>query len=116
MRPKSHQKLKEKKKKAAESQIEKLFLKAGEAFKKDSKAADRLVRKARRLAMKHKIKMPRKLKRSYCKHCYSFLMPSVNCRVRAARNKVIYYCLSCKKYTRHPYQREKKKAKYTTQK
>jgi len=63
-------------------------------------AANELVRKARNLAMRHRLKIPRELKRRYCVHCYAYLVPGSNCRVRIRLNKVVYYCLSCKKFMR----------------
>ncbi len=101
-------KLKKKKKDQAEQQITGMFKKAEQVFSKSPKMADRNVRKARRLAMKHKIKMPKSLKMKFCKHCNSYLVPSVNCRIRLSSGKVVYYCLNCKKYMRFPYTKEKK--------
>jgi len=88
--------------------IEILFKEAKEAFKKDPKLSNRYVKLARELAMKYKVRIPRELKRRFCKHCYSYLMPSVNVRIRTRNGKVVYYCLSCKKYMRFPYLKEKK--------
>jgi len=70
--------------------------------------ADMYVRKARNVAMRHKIRWPRGLKRRFCKHCYSYLRPGKNLRVRTHEGKVVYHCMDCKKYMRFPYTREKK--------
>ncbi len=83
--------------------IEVLFHQAKETFKKDKTKANSLVKKARALSMKYKIRLPTTLKRRFCKHCYSFLMPSVNARIRTKEGKVIIYCLDCKKFSRIPY-------------
>ena len=96
-------KKKAKEKNIAKNTVEDLFKHAKEAFKEDHKISDNLVRKARNIAMKYKIKIPPKLKRRFCSHCYKYLVPSVNCRIRVQRGKVVYYCLSCKKFTRLPY-------------
>ena len=87
--------------------IEGYFTEAKTAFKKDQKKANNYVRKARRLAMKYKLRLPRALKRRFCKHCYSYLVPSINCRVRLQKRRVIYYCFNCRKYMRFPYIRKK---------
>jgi len=87
--------------------IREFFGKAKLAFKKEPKKANDYVRKARNLAMKYKLRLPRALKRRFCKHCYSYLVPSKNCRVRLQKRRVVYYCLSCKKYMRFPYVRER---------
>lgn len=106
--PGYYNKLKARKREEASNEIKELFLKAEKAFKTSPAMADRQVKKARRLAMKHKLRMPRELKRRYCKHCYRFLVPSVNSRVRLVNRKVVYYCLGCRKYMRFPYIREQK--------
>ena len=91
---------KKEQKKIALERIEVLFLEAKKVFKKDSKLADKYVKMAREMAMKYKVKIRQELKRKFCKHCYHYLMPSVNLRVRTREGKVIYYCLDCKKYMR----------------
>ena len=95
-KPKEQQKI-------SRERIQVLFKQAKEMFKEDPKLSDRYVYLARKIAMKYKVKIPSRLKRKFCKHCYKFLVPSSNCRVRAQRGKVVYYCLSCKKFTRFPY-------------
>ncbi len=89
-----------------------LFKEAKTAFKKDPKLSNRYVKLARELAMKYKVRMPRELKRRFCKHCYSYLVPSINVRIRTRNGKVVYYCLNCKKYMRFPYLKEKKAKKH----
>jgi len=93
---KEHQKI-------ARERIKTLFTQAKERFKKDSKLSHRYVQLARKIAMKYKVRLTSYQKRKFCSHCYKFLMPSVNCRVRAQRGKVVYYCLECKKFTRLGY-------------
>ena len=96
------------KKEIARERIKILFKQAKEVFKKDKSLANRYVKLARELAMKYKVRLPSELKRQFCKHCYSYLVPSVNVRVRTREGKVIYYCLECKKYMRFPYIKERK--------
>ena len=95
-------------KEVALDRIKTLFKEARLVFSKDSKLANRYVKLARELSMKFKIPIPKPLKRRFCKHCYHYLMPAVNLRVRTRNGKVVYYCMDCKKYMRFPYLREKK--------
>ena len=97
-------------KEIAKERIGELFKQAKEAFSKDPKRSDRYVKLARTLAMKARMHMPKEFKRKYCKHCYSYFQPSVTCRVRIRKDLVIYTCLKCKKYTKHPYGKKLKKA------
>ena len=98
----------EKQKEIALDRIKTLFREAKTVFKKDPKLANRYVKLARELSMKYKVAIPPNLKRRFCKHCYHYLVPSVNLRVRTRNGKVVYYCLDCKHYMRFPYLREKK--------
>ncbi|MBI2152069.1 ribonuclease P [Candidatus Woesearchaeota archaeon] len=77
-----------------------LFKEAEKRFSSDSKLAHRYVTLARNLAMKVKLKIPLELKRRFCKHCYKYLQPGVNSRVRTRNGKVIISCLECKKFMR----------------
>ena len=101
-------------KEMAREHVIELFEEARKEFRIDKKMADKCVEKARKIAMKYKLRMPRGLKRRFCKHCYSYLVPGKNLRVRMHEGHVVYYCLECKKFMRFPYVKEqKKKRKYS---
>lgn len=100
--PKKYYKKTEKVQKIAKERIKFLFQEAKRVFKQDNKLSDKYVKTARRIAMKYKIRLPSELKKRFCKHCYKYLVPSVNCRVRIHKHRIIYYCLSCKHFMRHP--------------
>ncbi|MFH1510315.1 MAG: ribonuclease P protein component 4 [Candidatus Woesearchaeota archaeon] len=91
--------------------IEFLIEKAAEVASKELCLANRYVTLARTLSMKFNVKIPSRLQRRFCKHCYTFLVPGLNCRVRTREGKVVYTCESCKKYMRIPFTREKKNAR-----
>lgn len=93
---------KEKEKKIALEHIKELFTEAESVFKDNPELADKYVKKARDIQMKVKLRMPAEYKRKYCKHCYTYFVPSTTCRVRINGGKVVYYCLKCKNYTRIP--------------
>lgn len=97
---------KQKQKEIAKERIKKLFHEAEKVFAKDKSLANRYVTLARKIAMKVKVKIPLELKRKFCKHCYKFLKPGVNSRVRTREGKVIISCLECKKFTRIPVKRK----------
>ena len=86
----------------AVSRIRRLFEQAELRFKENPGLADRYVELARKIGMKYKVRIPRELKRRFCKNCYAYLVPGVNCRVRLNQSKVVYYCNRCKKYMRFP--------------
>ncbi|MBW2984882.1 ribonuclease P [Candidatus Woesearchaeota archaeon] len=98
-----------KQKSIAGERIKILFEQAEAAFNKDPSLSDRYVELARKIAMKCKLRIPTELKRRFCRHCYCYLVPGKNCRVRTHEGKVVYYCFNCKKHMRFPYTKEKKK-------
>jgi len=81
-------------------EIKELFAKA----EKHPSKANFYIKEARRLAMKYRIRLPSNLKKLFCKHCYTYLMPGVNSRVRTQNGKLVITCLECKKFTRFPLQ------------
>ena len=86
----------------AKQRIKILFSEADKIFSKDKKLANRYVDLARRIAMKSNLRIPKEYKRKFCKHCYSYLKPGKNLRIRTKNKKVVYYCLECKKFMRFP--------------
>lgn len=91
----------------AKERIKILFEQARIVFKEDPKLSNRYVHIARKLAMKYKVRIPSELKRKFCKHCYSYLKPPYNARVRLHKGKIIYSCYNCKKFMRFPYKKKK---------
>ncbi|MDD5651019.1 MAG: ribonuclease P [Candidatus Nanoarchaeia archaeon] len=89
-------------KKIALERIKQLFQEADLIFKENPERANRYVHLARKIAMKLNLRFPRELKRKYCKHCYSYLKPGINCRIRNYKSRISIYCSNCKKFTRIP--------------
>jgi ribonuclease P protein subunit RPR2 len=94
-----------KERKIALERIETLFSEAEKAFKSSPALSNRYVELARKIAMKAKVRIRSELKKRFCKHCYSYLKPGVNCRVRLSQKHLTYYCLNCKRFMRFPYKR-----------
>jgi len=92
---------KEEKKSIALERAKQLFREADASFKSHPERSNRYVQLARKIAMKVNLKLPKELKRKFCKHCYTYLKPNINVRVRIRKGKVIYYCFNCRKYMRY---------------
>ena len=84
------------KSKLKESALEKVKILFHEIKSNPDKAND-YIKKARRIAMKVNLPIPKDLKRKYCRHCNNYFK-SGNYRVRTRNKMVVYYCLNCKKY------------------
>ncbi len=92
-------------KKLALNEIDGLFKQAKAIFNEKPDLADKYVKKARRIALKYKVKLPLNLKRSICKKCHKYLIPGKNLRVRTHKGHMVYYCLSCKGFMRVGYKK-----------
>ena len=87
-----------------------LFKLARETIHKDKALAQRYVDIARRLAMAAKVRLPREYRRQVCRHCKSFILPGVNCRVRIQQRRephIVITCLECGKHMRIPLRKRK---------
>ena len=98
-------------KKIAKERIKILFKKAEEVFNENPKIADRYIELARKIGMRYNVRIPRELKRKFCRKCYKYLRPNINCKVRTRKDKqsVVIKCLECGYIMRYPYKKEKKK-------
>lgn len=79
----------------ARERIEILFREAEALHGIDPSLSDRCVAIARRIAEKHRVRIPRQLRRRFCRRCGAFLVPGVSSRVRIYRGRVIVTCLRC---------------------
>jgi ribonuclease P protein subunit RPR2 len=98
-------------KRVARERIAVLFGMAEESFGKEPARAHRYVRLARRIAMRYNVRLPPGYRRRFCRNCYKYLAPNINCRVRTSpqQRAVIVTCLECGHVMRHPYRKERKR-------
>ncbi len=92
-------------KKIAKERVEILFEEAGKAFPENKKRADRYVELARKIAMRYRIKIPKKHKKSFCGECKSYIKPGANCDVELDSDEKIskWKCLECGHIKRYQY-------------
>ena len=88
--------------KIARERIRILFQRAEEVVSNDPELANRYVFLARRIAMRHRIRIPRDLRRRFCRYCYAYLVPGMNARARIHRGKVVVTCRICGRQRRYP--------------
>ena len=94
---------KEQTKKIALERIEILLTKADSIYSDDSPLAQKYGEQARKIAMKAKVRIPRKWHFRFCRKCKRFLYPGINARIRVKTGKpsrVITYCDYCQTSTR----------------
>ena len=88
-------------KQIARERIVVLFEQARLAFAEFPDLSNRYVELARKIAMRQRIRIPRELRRQYCHHCNTYLVPGSTMRVRVHRGNVVVTCHSCNKHTRY---------------
>jgi len=88
-------------KQVARERISVLFKQARQAFHEHPGWSNRYVELARRIAMRQRVRIGHEYRRQYCHHCYAFLVPGQNMRVRVHRGNVVVTCGICNKKMRY---------------
>ena len=87
----------------AQERIERLQQLAREAVKAGREdRARRYVRRARRIAERNRLRLPREFVRFTCDRCDTYLVPGRNARVRLQDGHVVVTC-DCGEHARYPY-------------
>ena len=87
----------------AEERIERLEKLARKAARSgEDELASRYVRRARRVAERNRLSVPRRFKRFTCDRCDTYLVPGRNARVRTRSGHVVITC-DCGEHARYPY-------------
>jgi ribonuclease P protein subunit RPR2 len=92
--------------------IRRLFRLAREIINEDSALAQRYVNMARKVAMTARVRLPKEYRHQVCRHCKSFILPGVNCRVRIKQRRephLAVTCLNCGEQMRMPLRKRKGK-------
>ena len=89
--------------KIARERIQILFGEAEKSAKEEPQLAKRYIQLARKIGMRYNVRIPRDLKRKFCKHCHAFLRFGVNARLKLKNGVVTIKCFSCNKTTHYPY-------------
>ncbi|MFT4889500.1 MAG: ribonuclease P protein subunit RPR2 [Halobacteriales archaeon] len=88
----------------AEERVDRLESLANEAARAgDVELAREYVRLARRVAERHRLSLPRSLRRFTCDACDRYLIPGTNARVRTHEGHVVITC-DCGAQSRYPYE------------
>ncbi|WP_128693036.1 ribonuclease P protein component 4 [Methanoculleus taiwanensis] len=88
--------------KIARERIEVLFRQAAAFHPENPAWSNRCVELARKIGMRHRVRIDRRFKRQFCRRCNAFLVPGENMRVRIHRGRVIVTCLLCGHRARYP--------------
>ncbi|AIC16704.1 ribonuclease P protein component 4 [Nitrososphaera viennensis] len=62
------------------------ILVAGALKEQDSALASRQANLAKKIAMRHRVRMPYEIRQLYCKKCKAFIVPGRTARVRVGRS------------------------------
>ena len=104
-RRKLRSRLRRENKQIALERITILFEMARKVFREEPELAQHYVDLARKIGMRYKVKLPIEFRRMLCRHCKSFIVPGINCRVRIQQKRephVVITCLNCSGHMRIP--------------
>jgi len=93
-------------KRIARERIVRLFSQAEKESDQYPARSNRYVELARAISMKQRVRIPRELRRRFCRHCSAFLVPGRTSRVRVHGGKVVVTCLVCGSVRRYPVVRQ----------
>lgn len=86
-----------------EERIDRLASLAAAAIdRREPDLARTYVRRARRIAERHRLRLPRSFAHRTCERCDVYLVPGVNARVRLQDGHVVVSC-ECGEHARYPY-------------
>jgi len=90
--------------KIARERIEILFSLAEKEFKRHPERSKRYIQLARKIGLRYNVRLPKELKRKFCKECNSlFTVSSKQVRIDSRTKTVTIKCLNCGKTYRYPY-------------
>ena len=92
-------------KQIARERIAILFGQAQRVYAESPELANRYVELARRISMRQRCRIDREFRRQFCHHCYAYLVPGRNMRVRVHRGNVVVTCRACNRITRYRIER-----------
>lgn len=96
MRPGRFEKAKAKRETIAKERVAGLLTMAEErALAGDMELADRYAQLARKIGMRHSLRMPRGFNLRFCRRCLRYLVPGKNARFRTSAGKMSRRCLGC---------------------
>ena len=89
----------------AKERIKILFDLAEKEFKKHPDRSKRYVELARKIGSRYNVRLPKQLKRKFCKNCNTLLIPGLTSevRIKSKEKAVTIKCLECNKIYRYPY-------------
>jgi ribonuclease P protein subunit RPR2 len=87
--------------KIARERIQILFDLAEKELRKHPERSRRYVELARKIGLRYNIRLPRELKRKFCKNCNSLLKPGLTSTIRLEKKMLSIKCTFCNKIYRY---------------
>jgi len=87
--------------KIAKERIQILFNLAEKELQEHPERSKRYIELARKIGLRYNVRLPRELKRKFCKNCNTLLKPGLTCSVRTERKMLTIRCNNCKKIYRY---------------
>lgn len=88
----------------ARERIQILFSLAEKELKKHPERSRYYIELARKIGLRYNVRLPKELKRKFCKNCNSLLTPETSTR-RIIKKHILIKCQKCNKIYRYPTKR-----------
>jgi len=85
----------------ARERIQILFDLAEKEFRKHPERSKRYVELARKMGLRYNIRLPKELKKKFCKNCGTLLKPGLTSEIRIRNKTLTIRCKICNKIYRH---------------
>jgi len=86
----------------AKERIQILFDLAEKEFRKNPERSRRYVELARKIGLRYNVRLPKELKKKFCKECNSLLLPGKSCTMRVVGKRILTIkCSNCNKIYRY---------------
>ncbi|MEM5836342.1 MAG: ribonuclease P protein component 4 [Candidatus Aenigmatarchaeota archaeon] len=86
--------------KIARERIQILFNLAEKELREHPERSRRYIELARKIGLRYNIRLPREMKRKFCKNCNTLLKPGLTCSIRIQNKMIIIKCWNCNKIYR----------------
>jgi ribonuclease P protein subunit RPR2 len=86
--------------KIARERIKILFDLAEKELRQHPERSRRYVELARKIGLRYNVRLPKELKRKFCKNCNTLLKPGLTCSIRIQNKMITIKCKNCNKIYR----------------
>ena len=74
--------------------------------KPGDKYSTKAAKLANKIAQKLRLRLPKKVKKTFCKNCFTYLVVGKTSKTRIGKGRVATHCLNCGSVSKFPYEKK----------